>query len=111
MRATPQYTGPIKKNFVVCDITGTPTGGAWESSAYFRLADVYGGITSTDSNNILTNVDYTNKVIAYDDLAIRTPSTDPQLFVSDDKQQIAWCDEQITTDSECYDKLEKLVGR
>jgi len=108
LHPTAQYSKRIKYDRVVCDIAGTPTGGAWESGAYIRWADLYNGIFITDLNDITTDhLAGTNKILAHDDMANITLQ---QQWVSEDKQQILWTSEPIERHSECDSKFRKFLS-
>jgi hypothetical protein len=108
-RATPQYTKRAKYNLIVCDSGGTPTGGAWESGAYFKIDQFYSEVFISDVSNIFYNPDGTQKVIAYDTLA---NITNYQLIVSEDKQSIYFYGTPLDIESKCFEnalKQAKLI--
>ncbi|MCP4321908.1 MAG: hypothetical protein GY787_08675, partial [Alteromonadales bacterium] len=63
VRVAPEYSGRVRYNRVVCDVSGTPTGGEITPTGYIKLADKYNGITKYDTNRIQTETDGTGKVL------------------------------------------------
>lgn len=94
VRITPEFNGAIKKPLIVCDVSGVPTGGQWESGAYAKFDQEYDGVP-----NVLPFKNVTMQVVPYDSLA---NITDDQLFVTIDKQELGLFETAISGD--CYGK-------
>ncbi len=95
VRVAPEYSGRVRYNRVVCDVSGTPTGGEITPTGYIKLADNYTGITKYDTNRIQTETDGTGKVLPIADML---HVTNNQQFASEDKKDIGFYDKALTGD-------------
>ena len=109
-RAIPTYIKRIKYNFIVTDISGTPTGGVFEAGAYIKVDQFYAELFKADITNILHEINGDRKILAYDDMDIDTPAINPQLLTSQDKQKISFYKEPLVEGTDCYIKAKKYLG-
>ncbi len=95
VRVAPEHSGRVRYNRVVCDVSGTPTGGEITPTGYIKLADKYNGITKYDTNRIQTELDGTGKVLPIADML---HITNNQMFATEDKKDIGFFDKELTGD-------------
>lgn len=106
-RATPQYTKRIKYDFVVCDASGTPTGGELVVGSYIRIKEFYAEVFQSDTTNILYDVNGVAKVYPITEEYIIDNN---QLFINAEENKVAWFANGLTPNSECEKKALKLVN-
>ena len=104
-KAIAQYIKRAKYNLVVCDISGTPTGGAWKSGAYIKPDQFYSELFIADTNNFWYDISGNSNIIAFNtfpNIAYQ------QIYLSQDKQTILTFKEPIS--GKCEEKALKYLG-
>jgi len=98
-RATPTHSKEIKRNYVICDISGTPIIGDFAAPNYFKIDQFYAEVFIADETFILYDAAGVQKVI---EIATVANITNDQLIINKTDKTISFY--LTSLDEPCYTK-------